>query len=170
MCAAGGQSRSNSCPRLLRYAARCMAWRNTSSISPTNSFLMCRRSILSCRDSWLHGTLTSVVHALHLQVLILGWPLFSRVPGFRKVRQLHRFAWLATSLALLVWHAVVFKVLLQQPNKPWIGRLDLETCSLQAVVRVRGGGRITAHVSRCCCACMLLAGSGIGGSGLSATR
>ncbi|WIA19709.1 hypothetical protein OEZ85_005635 [Tetradesmus obliquus] len=66
------------------------------------------------------------------EVLFLGWPLFSKTPGFRSCRQLHRFAWLVTSVALLVWHAVVFQVLLQQPASQWSGPLDLGTCSSQA--------------------------------------
>jgi hypothetical protein len=71
------------------------------------------------------------------QVLFLGWPLYSKVPGFRSVRQLHRFAWLLTSIALLVWHAVVFEVLLQQPQQRWTGALDMATCSSHAVLLVR---------------------------------
>jgi hypothetical protein len=74
---------------------------------------------------------------LPLQVVFLGWPLFSKVAGFHRVRQLHRFAWLLTSIALLVWHAVVFEVLLQQPQQPWTGALDMATCSSHAVLLVR---------------------------------
>uniref|UniRef100_A0A383VTQ4 EF-hand domain-containing protein n=1 Tax=Tetradesmus obliquus TaxID=3088 RepID=A0A383VTQ4_TETOB len=71
------------------------------------------------------------------EVLFLGWPLFSKTPNFRSCRQLHRFAWLVTSVALLVWHAVVFQVLLQQPASQWSGPLDLGTCSSQASLQVQ---------------------------------
>jgi hypothetical protein len=88
---------------------------------------------------------------LLLQVLFLGWPLFSKAPGFRRVRQLHRFAWLLTSIALLVWHAVVFEVLLQQPQQRWTGALNMAACSSHADVQVRSVNPASLRGEAKCC-------------------
>lgn len=98
--------------------------------SPAMSLLHCVCAALAAL------VILTVVSVLYSQVLFLGWPLFSKTPGFRSCRQLHRFAWLVTSVALLVWHAVVFQVLLQQPASQWSGPLDLGTCSSQASLQV----------------------------------
>lgn len=75
---------------------------------------------------------------LSLQLLVLGFPLFSKVPRFDRMMQLHRFSWLLVSLLLLAWHAVVYKALLHQPLEPWTGRADLDVCAAQAAVQVSG--------------------------------
>lgn len=71
-----------------------------------------------------------------MQVLTVGWPIFSKTPIIDQVRKVHRFSWLLVSLVLLAWHSVVFNAILQQPTTFWTGPVGISTCAAQEAAQV----------------------------------